>query len=485
VEEQLSVGRPRRLARIAALLAVAAALLAVIVWRASVAARAPDEPLAVAVLPFEDLSPGRDQEYLAEGVTEELIGALGGVDGLRVSSRTSAFALKGKSLDAKEVGERLGVTRVIDGSLRREGSRVRIAVRLADAGSGYQLWSAAFDREVAGMLATQEELARAIAGALRVRLGAGESVAPPGMTVDDPAAYDLYLRGRYHWHRRTEADLRAAVTAFEEAVRRAPGYARAWAGLADAYAIMSFYDWARPRDFFPRSREATLGYVAFYHDWNWPAAEAHFREALRLEPRSSKVHQWYANFLTGTGRFEEAEREMRAAAELEPLSLIANAALCWVWYYASRFDEAVRQCTGTLELDSTFALAQIWRGWAWSGVGRWDSAKADLEHAVRSTRRGTLALGSLAYATGGAGDRAGARALLEELRARSREGYQPAYEIAKAALGAGRKEEALDWLERALADRAHSMVFLKVDPQLAPLREEERFRELVRKVGLP
>ena len=494
-----SAGPPVR--RIAALLAVAAALLVVIIWRAGVAAHAPDEPLAVAVLPFDDLSAGRDQEYLAEGVTEELIGALGGVDGLRVSSRTSAFALKGQSLDAKEVGQRLGVTRVIDGSVRREGSRVRIAVRLADAGSGYQLWSAAFDREVAGMLATQEELARAIAGALRVRLGAGESVVSLGSSVVDPVAYDLYLRGRYHWHRRTEADLTAAIAAFEEAVRRAPGYARAWAGLADAYAIMCFYDWAQPRDFFPKAREAalrareadelrgeaeaTLGYVAFYHDWNWPAAESHFREALRLEPRSSKAHQWYANFLTGTGRFDEAEREMRAATELEPLSLIANAALCWVWYYQGRFDEAVRQCTGTLELDSTFMLAHLWRGWAWTGLGRWDSAAADLEHAVRSTRRGTLALGSLAYATGEAGDRAGARAVLEELRARARERYQPAYEIAKAALGAGRKEEALDWLERALADRSHSMVFLEVDPQLAPLRGEERFRELVRKVGLP
>jgi TolB-like protein/DNA-binding SARP family transcriptional activator/Tfp pilus assembly protein PilF len=492
----------QRSRRLAGLLALAVMLVvAVVVWRTGVAARAPDNALAVAVLPFDDLSPGHDQEYLAEGVTEELIGALGGIEGLRVSSRTSAFSLEGEALDAKEVGERLGVNRVVEGSVRREGSRIRIAVRLADAVSGYQLWSTAFDREVAGMLDTQEELAEAIVGALRGRLGAGESVATPATSVDDPAAYDLYLRGRYHWHRRNETDLRAAVAAFEEAVRRAPGYARAWAGLADAYAIMCFYDWAPPREFFPRAREAalrareaeelrgeaeaTLGYVAFYHDWNWKAAEAHFREALRLEPGSSKAHQWYANFLTGTGRFREAEREMRAATELEPLSLIANAALCWVWYYEGRFDDAARQCSGTLELDSTFMLAHLWRGGAHAGAGRWDSAAADAGHAVRSTLRGTLALGSLAYALGGGGDRAGARVILDELRGRARERYQPAYEIAKAALGAGRKEEALDWLERALADRAHSMVFLKVDPQLAPLRREERFRELVRRVGLP
>jgi tetratricopeptide (TPR) repeat protein len=173
------------------------------------------------------------------------------------------------------------------------------------------------------------------------------------------------------------------------------------------------------------------------------------------------------------------------AAELEPLSLIANAALCWVSYHAGRFEEAVRQCTGTLELDSSFMLAHVWRGWAWGGLGRGDSAAADLRRAVGLSGGGTLALAGLAYAVGRAGDTALALAMLDSLRARRAARYEPAYEIAKAALGAGRKEEALDWLERALADRAHSMVFLEVDPQLAPLRGEERFRELVRKVGLP
>ena len=287
------------------------------------------------------------------------------------------------------------------------------------------------------MLATQEELARAIAGALRVRLRRGRVGRVARIVVDDPAA-SISISA-------------AAITGIgaprptcaprSRRSRGGPphtGYSRAWAGLADAYAIIGFYDWGRPSEFFPRAREAalrareadelrgeaeaTLGYVAFYYDWDWATAEAHFREAIRLEPRSSKAHQWYANFLTGMGRFDEAEREMRAATELEPLSLIANAALCWVWYHAARFDDAVRQCSGTLELDSTFMLAHLWRGWAWTGVGRWDSAAADLEDAVRTTGHGTLALGSLAYAMGREGDRARARAILDALRARSREG---------------------------------------------------------------
>lgn len=497
--QRVSRRRPRLM--VGAAILVSMLLLSFGLWRANLAKRAPAEPVTVAVLPFADLSPAGDHEYLADGVTEELIAALDKIEGVRVSSRTSAFSLKGHVLDARAAGARLGVAHVIDGSVRREGSRVRIVVQLGDARSGYQLWSAAYERELTGIFAMQEELARAIAGALRVRLGAGARNAAAQTPATNVEAYNLYLRGRYHWHRRTEADLRAAVAAFEDAVRRAPDYGRAWSGLADAYAILGFYDWAPPRDAFPRAREAalraresdelrgeaeaTLAYVNFYHDWNWAAAEEHFRNAIRLEPSSSKARQWYGNFLTGMGRFEEAEREMRAATELEPLSLIANAALCWVMYHAERFEEAVRQCTVTLELEPRFMLAHLWRGWAWGGLERWDSAAVDLEKAVELSGHGTLELAALAYAVGEAGDRKRAAAILDTLRTRAASGYEPGYELAKAALGAGRKAEALQWLERAFADRGHSMAFLKVDPQLASLRGDPRFGVLVEKVGLP
>lgn len=485
----------------AALAALAVVALGAALWRAPAGTRAPGGPLAIAVLPFADLSPGRDQEYLADGVTEELIAALAGLEGVRVSSRTSAFALKGATLDARAVGERLGVTRVIDGSLRREGNRVRLTVQLADAQTGFQLWSSAYDRELAGIFTLQEELARAIAGALRVRLAADDAMPASRPATGDVEAYNLYLRGRYHWHRRTETDLRAAVADFEEAVRRAPDYPTAWAGLADAYAILGFYDWEPPREVFPRAREAalrareaedlrgeaeaTLGYVRLYHDWEVAAAEEHFRAALRLEPRSSKAHQWYANLLTAAGRFPEAEREMRTAMGLEPLSLIANAALCWVWFHAARFEDAERQCAATLELDPRFMLAHLWRGGALAELGRTDAAVAELERAVELSGGGTLALAGLAHAAGRAGDRGRATAILDTLRARAAKGYEPAYELAKAALGAGRRDEALRWLRQALTDRAHSMVFLLVDPQLAPLRGDPRFTALVRAVGLP
>lgn len=456
---------------------------------------------AVAVLPFTDLSAGRDQQHLADGFTEELIGTLDRLDGVDVSSRTSVFALQGQALDVRTVGTRLRVTEVIDGSVRREGNRVRVSVRMADARTGFQTWSDSYDRELTGIFAIQEEVARAVARELRVRLGAGAADVSLEHPTESFEAYNLYLRGRFHWHRRTAADLRAAVQAFQAAVAMAPGYHRAWAGLADAYAILGFYDWAPPTEVFPLARqaalrasesapllgeaEATLGYVRFYFDWDWLGAEDHFRAAIRAQPTLSKAHQWRANYLTGMGRFGEAEQAMRTAMELEPLSLIANAALCWIWYHARRFEEAIHQCARTLELDGDYFLAHLWRGWAWSGLAQWDSAETALTRAVALSDHGTMALSGLAYVVGKGGRPDSASALLAVLGHRAAEGYEPAYELAKAALGAGRHGEALRLLEQALASRGHSMVFLKTDPQLDDLRADPRFAALIERVGLP
>jgi TolB-like protein/DNA-binding SARP family transcriptional activator len=460
-----------------------------------------DRPITLAVLPFSDLSPARDQEYFADGMTEELISTLTGVEKLRVPSRTSVYALKDRFVDVRDVGQRLDVAYVIEGSVRKVGARVRVTAQLVSTGDGYQLWSETYDREVADILTVQEEIAGAIARTLRIRL---DPKVQPDSPPPGPArleAYDLYLRGRYHWHRRTADALRTAVATFEQAVRRDSGYARAWVGLADAYAILGFYDWAPPRDVFPRAHaaanrahafeetmaeaEATLGYVSLYYDWDWATAEKHFQRSLRLDPASSKARQWYANFLTATGRFSEAEREMRRAQELEPLSLIANAALCWVWFHARRYDDAVRQCGATQELDSTFVLAHLWRGWAWGQLGQLDSAAASLRRAVALSPRDDLARGSLAYVLGKAGAADEALRLLDSLRAERAVRYVPAYEIAKAALGSGRRAEALDWLDTAVADRAHAIAFLEEDPQLDELRGDPRFMELLRRVTAP
>ncbi|HET6629732.1 MAG TPA: tetratricopeptide repeat protein, partial [Woeseiaceae bacterium] len=313
-----------------------------------------------------------------------------------------------------------------------------------------------------------------------------EALTVPGT---DPVAYDLYLKGRYYWHQRTEDGLRAALDFFDEAVERAPDYAPALVGLGDAYAVLGFYDYLAPADAFPRAQEmarrtleidpgnasaqATLGYAALYYDWDLEEAEARFRQSIALRPDYSKAHQWYANLLVAAGRFDEAEREMRRAQQLDPLSLIASAALGWVRYYAGRHDEALAQLRLTLALDEDFELAYLWSGWSLEALGKYDEAIAMLEEAVARSEGSGISLASLARVHALRGNRDEAERLLAELL--GSDTYVPSYEIAKAYLALGQTERAAEWLQRAVEQRSHSLVFLNVDPQLAALRETELF----------
>jgi tetratricopeptide (TPR) repeat protein len=436
-------------------------------------------------------------------MTEELSYMLGRDSGVRVLSRTSAFAYRDSLIDVREIGRRLGVAWVVEGSVRRGGPALRITARLTNARNGYQVWSETFDRTAADVFSIQEEIASAIAG--RVRLGAGvdglPSATPVAGGMGDPVAYDLYLRGRYHWHRRTEHDLRQAAALLEQSVQRAPGYARGWAGLGDAYAVLGFYDHLPPAEAFPRAEaaalralsldarlaapHATIGYVNLYYRWNWSVAEASFRRSIEMEPTYSTAHQWLGNLLTAMGRFDEAADEMRAAQQLDPLSLIANAALGWVFHYAGRAADAVAQCRRTLELDPNFQLAHMWMGLAESQRGQHAAAVKAVHESVRLSGGGALPLTVYAYTLARSGAQDSARAVLDRLLTRERRGqYIPSYDLAQAHLALGDTSAALSRLERAFDERAHSMAFLRVDPQLAGLRDEPRYRALVRKVGL-
>jgi TolB-like protein/DNA-binding SARP family transcriptional activator/Tfp pilus assembly protein PilF len=479
------------------------AVVAGMVWIASRGGAgpvAPDPLPAIAVLPFVDLSPGRDQEYLGDGITEELINSLSRVEGLRVAARTSAFAFKGRAVDVRGIGEALGVETVLEGSVRRADDRLRITAQLVSARDGYQLWSEVYERDAEDILTIQEEIARAIVGNLRGRLVRHEVAVLAQRVTDDPEAYNLYLKGRYSWHRRTEEELHQAVGHFQQAVERAPEYALAWVGLADAWAVLGFYDYLPPREAFPRAAEAahralqidgtlaeahaTLGYAALYHEWDWPAAEAAFRRSIELSPRYSKAHQWYANLLTAMGRFDEAVSEMRLAQELDPLSLIANAALGWVFYHAREYGESLEQCRRTQELDPGFALAYLWSGLALGELGREEEALQDLGRALELSGGSAISLAALARAHALAGRPDEAMELLTRLEDPGAWAYVPSYEVARVRLALGRREEALQWLEQAYRERAHSMVFLRVDPHFQALKGDPRFEELARRVGL-
>ena len=450
---------------------------------------------SVAVMPFASLGAPGDHRYFGEGIAEDLATRLGRVGGLRVAARTSAFALHGRNMDAREIGRALNVDALLEGSVRQTEGRLRIDVRLINTRDGYQLWSDSWDRSGDNVLDLQEEIADGVMRALRSDAPAGAS---PPRTVA-PEAYDSYLQGRYFWHQRTSESLARAAAAFERSVSLDPGYAEAHSGLADAYAVMGFYDYLAPRKAFPRAKEAaqralaidprlaqayaSLGYVALYYDWNWAEAEAAFERAIDLNPSYSVGHQWHANYLTARGRFDEAVAAMRRAQQVDPLSLIASAALGWVHFYRRGYDAAVDQCRQTLALNPDFELAHLWSGWAHEAARRYPEAIASLETAVRLSNRSAIALASLGRAQALSGDLPAARRTLAALE-REHAGYLPAYETAKLHLALGEAADAIRWLQRAYEQRSHSMVFLAVDPQLDALRGHADFARLVAATGV-
>jgi TolB-like protein/DNA-binding SARP family transcriptional activator/Tfp pilus assembly protein PilF len=492
---------PWRLRRWAIAAAAAVVVLASglrVYWTRPSAAVTPSSLKSVAVLPFADLSPARDHAYFSEGIAEELSTRLARVPGLKVAARTSAFSFKGADADVKTIGRALNVDAVLEGSVRQSEGQVRIAVRLVDARDGYQLWADTWDRAGTDVLAMQDEIATSVLRALGAGSTGLRSSEPAARSID-LAAFNLYLQGRYFWHQRTRDSLTTSAAAFERAVALAPEYAEAHSGVADAYAVLAFYDHLPPREAYPRAKaaalraialdpqlaqaHASLGYVALYYDWDWPAAERSLKRAVELNPSYSVGHQWLANYYVARGRFDEAERAMRRAREIDPLSLIASAALGWVHYYQRNFDAAVAQCRRTTDMNADFEQAWLWAGWAHEAAGRYGDAVQMLDRAAALSRRGPTVLVALGRAHALSGNTAAARQILAELQ-RDHAGYLPAYEMAKLHLALNDNAEALTWLRRAYDQHEHSLVFLAVDPQLDRLRSNPAFAELTAKVGV-
>jgi serine/threonine-protein kinase len=454
---------------------------------------------SIAVLPFANLTPSTEDEYFADGMTDELINALGKICGLHVVSRTSAFAFKGRPEDAREIGRRLHVRTVLEGSVRRAGPRLRVSTQLINVADGFLLWSETFDRVIEDVFAIQDEISRAIAGALRVRLLAPQRevlVRPP---TDDLEAYTLYLKGRHFWNRRTEQDLRRGLGFFEQAVARDAGFALAHAGIADSWALLGFYSLEPPSRAFPTAKRAALdalahapglaeahpalAYVALYYEWNWTEAERAFQRAIELQPGYATAHQWYGNFLSVTGRDKECIAEFGKAAALDPLSALRFAALGWGYYFARRYQEAEAECRRGIELDPANVVAQSWLGLALLGQERLGEALAAFEEAGRISARGVSSLGFLGHAYAVAGRAPEARALLRELTELSNIRYVSQYDLGLIHLALGEPDEAVAWLQRGYAERDHQMVFLRADPRLDPLRGRAEFAELVGRMG--
>ena len=455
-------------------------------------------PPSVAVLPFANRSPSPDDEYFADGMTDELINALAKVPGLHVVSRTSCFAFKGRSEDAREIGRRLQVATVLEGSIRRAGPRLRVATQLINVADGFLLWSESFDREAEDVFAIQDEIARAISSALRGRLLDPRAEALVRRPTQDLEAYQLYLKGRQSWNRRTEQDLQDARRAFEQALARDPAFALAHAGMADTWALLGFYSAVPPGDAYPRAKQAArqaldidpalaeaypaFAYSAMYYDWDWVEAEQAFRRAIELHPGYANAHQWYGNFLSVMGRAEEAIATFERALALDPLSALKYAALGWGCYFARRYQRGEEECRRGVELEPTSVVAHGWMMLNLLSLGRDADAVAAAEETARLSGYGVSSLGLLGYAYGAAGRRADARSVLERLTTISATRYISQYDVALIHLALGHEDAAMEWLQRGHAERDHQMVFLKVDPRLDALRERTDFGRLLERM---
>jgi TolB-like protein/Flp pilus assembly protein TadD len=449
-------------------------------------------------MPFVMMGSDGSEEYLAEGISEELIDALTDVEGLQVASWNSSFTLRSEA-DVRVIARRLGVSMVVEGSVRPSPTGLRVRAELSDATTGFVQWSETFVSEPDEIYAVPERIARALVQELEIHVGEREDAQIVRLDVDDGEAFNLYLRGRYHWNRRTEDDLRRAVSYFKQAVAQAPTLAPAHAGLGDAYAVMGFYDYMAPAEAFQKARaaakaaldidpsmgdpHATLGYVALYHDWNWVDSEREFQRAIALDPNYAVAHQWYANYLNAMGRFDDARAANARGLELEPLALIINAVPGWISYYAGDYRRAISELSEVLELDPNFPLAHLWIGQSHEGLGNLDDAIASLERAVTLSSGSDIMVAALAHAYALSGARDTVAPLLNPLEEKSRDRYVPAFEIAKVYVALGDHTAALEWLERAYNARSHSMAFLKVDPQLRDLQSDPEFHRLLARVG--
>jgi TolB-like protein/Tfp pilus assembly protein PilF len=499
--------QPRKIRRFAAYAVVPVALLALagyaLVARQSDGAP-PDRGRAVvksvAVLPFANLSPDRENEYFADGMTEELINALTKIEGLRVPARTSSFAFKGKNLSVRAIADSLRVGAVLEGSVRMAGNRLKVRAQLVDAADGYQLWSETYERELADVFAVQDEIARAIVGALKLKLGGEEAKPLVTRATADFEAYSLYLQGRYLWNQRTREALERAARFFEQAIAKDPRYARAHAGLADTYILLPFYGNAPAKETHAKARRAAetalsldstlaeahtaLADIKLYA-WDWRGAEQSFRQAIRLAPGYAVAHHWYADYLDVTGRFEEALRERELAHSLDPLSRVIATELGLDLYLLRRYDEAIARLKKVLDLDPNFAFAHQRLGEVYLRKGWHAEAIAELERAADlgwSTH--TLNKPLLAYAYAAAGDRARATQIVGELAGRAARGDVPPFAVALAYTGVGDTEQALAWLERAVTTHDPDATGVLTSPLLHPLRADPRFARLVRRMGL-
>jgi serine/threonine protein kinase/Tfp pilus assembly protein PilF len=456
---------------------------------------------SIAVLPFVDMSPQKDQEYFCDGIAEELINALTHIKDLHVVARTSAFSFKGEKLDVREIGKKLNVNTVLEGSLRKASSRVRITAQLINVEDGYHLWSDKFDRELDDIFTIQDEISEAIVNNLKVTLLRREKEAVRKRYTDDLEAYSLYLKGIYFLRTYTAEGFKKAIEYFQHALEKDPDYAQAYAGLAEVFYAAAFWGNVSPRDAYPKAKDyatkalemdeplsdahAALGLVYTFYDWNWREAEKELKRALKLNPNSSITHLSYSWYLTLTRHHEEAVTEARTAQALDPLSALINAHVGFALFWARKFDESIDELETALSITPHFFLSRYYLSMSLRAKSRMDEAIQENEKAVQFSNEApfpTMILASTYFETGKIeqGER-----MFKTLQERSKREYLPPMGFYIIHLLRGERDQAYAWFKRALDERDSFLPwFLDFPVKKYGIPDEPRFNELLKKEGL-
>jgi TolB-like protein/Tfp pilus assembly protein PilF len=456
---------------------------------------------SVAVLPFANDSADPDAEYLSAGITETLINNLSQISNLRVVARSTVFRYEGRNIDPQKAGSDLHVRAVVSGRLLQRGSTLIVRAELMDVATGAQLWGGQYNRKPEDVFAFQDDLSREISEKLRLQLTGDEKQRLTKRYTEDAEAYRLYLKGRYHWNKRTPDDVQKAIEYFQQALEKDPAYSLAYAGLADTYAYLSFFNVIPSRPAKPKAKAAaakaleidhdlaeahvSLGYVSFTYDWDWLAAGAHFEQALALNPTYSRAHTFYAFYLSSLGRSGEALAVAKRALDLDPASPAVSHSLAVQLYLARKFDRASKQAHDTLEMDANFAVSYAVLGEAYLSKGMYREGLSALEKYSTLSRSGAASLALLGYLHARSGERKKSVEMIDELKAASKQSFVPALFIALVYAGLEDKDQAFTWLDKAYEERFNRLAYLKVEVLWDPLRSDPRFTDLLRRVGIP
>ena len=456
---------------------------------------------SVAVLPFINDTGDSNIEYLSDGITESVIDNLSQLRSLRVTARSTVFRYKGTTGDPQKVGQDLRVRAVLSGRLLKQGDVFIVRAELMDVVDGSQLWGNHYNRKAADLFALQEDVSRDISEKLRLRLTTEERQRLTKRYTENAEAYQLYLKGRYHWNKLSPDGLLKAVEYMQQALDKDPSYALAYAGMADAYNIISFFNVMPSREAMPKAKVAaskaleidaglaeahlSLLWASFTYDWDWPAATRHLEQAMALNPAAVNEVAAYPFYLTVAGRSDEAVSVARRASELDPVSAGRSHTLAVQLYLARHFDEAIAECRRTVELDPNFSVAYEVLGGAFAAKGMYTEALPFAEKAVALNPYNAMSRAYLGYVYGSMGNRTQALRIVDELAGASKQRYVPALPFAVVYVGLGQKDQAFASLEKAYEERFNRLAYLRREPIWDRLRSDPRFDDLLRRIGLP